>query len=134
MFDAAITYIRKYRQQREEALVNKKRQRWFTGDTTDLAKLLGDTFGSETENSDWESLTATPTGDFKRLQAVRLKIAFLSGWRHDLRSQFAVGKEHDSKTVLDFDRHAINDIRAAQYRLDILEKAIKIKDAGAISI
>jgi hypothetical protein len=134
MFAQAIKYLKEYRTSRAKSLRNQERMRWSTAPLATLKELMEDKFGSKDENSAWEALDATKKADHLKLQAVRLKIAFLAGCRHDLRNQFAIGDAHEPKTALDFDRHAVNETMAAQYRLDLLEKAITTKEAGAKNI
>jgi hypothetical protein len=133
-FSSAIAYFKDYRQAREDALDNTKRARWFTSETDSLDNLIDDEFDSRTENSDWESLYDTAGTGHLQMQSVRMKIAFIVGCRHDLREQFAIGENNEPKTILDFDRHAVNEVRAAQYRLDILEQAVATQALGVTTI
>jgi hypothetical protein len=109
--------------------------RWFTSEKSSLADLIGKTFSSDQENADWEALMAGEEApDNLKVQAARLKINLIAGYRHDLRSQFAVGTEHECRSALDFDRHAINEAAASRMRLDILEQTITVKERGIRTI
>lgn len=134
MFEAAIDFMTQYRGRRAKALRNEERARWFSADVTSMKALMEDKFGSDTENTEWDALQSTGNADFLKLQAIRLKIAFLAGFRHDLRNQFAIGKDHEPKSPLDFDRHAVNDTIAAKYQLELLRYAITTKAQGAKTI
>jgi hypothetical protein len=84
---------------------------------------MQDTFGSDTENTDWDT-RKTGNQSHASVQKARLKIAFLAGCRHDLRNQFAVARLHEPKTIIDFDRHAFSDTIACDYRLAMLEQGV----------
>ena len=76
-------------------------------------------FESADEDAAWEQLDQGlqqlgQKQGYEEYQAVRIKIAFLAGCRHDIRGQFAVGADHDSKTACDFDRHAFMDANHAR--------------------
>ena len=134
MFTDAIDYLNTYRTQRLDGLKNVKRQRWFTSEVDTLDELVT-TFESTDEDAEWEALEhqgapGTPGYDLRHYQAVRIKIAFLTGMRHDVRGQFAVGVDDDPKTNCDFDRHAFSDVNGAKYKTDHLAVVVNGK-AGA---
>jgi len=123
MFKEAIDYLKAYRERRIKALNNEEPQRWFTADTTNMADLINDVFSATDENSEWERQTKDAIDNIAT-QGVRVKIAVLSGLRHDLRAQFAVGPAHDVKGPADFDRHAISELRFANFRDEVLDHAV----------
>lgn len=130
MLSDAIEFFAKYRENRQEALNNKRRMRWFTSDVPRLSDLFTDKFSSAAENSEWEMQVARKDAVYEQQQGVRIAIAFLAGCRHDLRSQFAVGTDHGPKTGIDFDRHARSEGMYAQCRLDLLMSGVESKKAG----
>ena len=89
-----------------------------------MADLMNDVFSAADENSEWERQTKDAIDNIAT-QGVRVKIAVLSGLRHDLRAQFAVGPAHDVKGPADFDRHAISELRFANFRDEVLDHAVK---------
>lgn len=133
MFTKALEFMKTYRTKREEALDNKSKQRWFTSDLGKLSELFTDTFDSKEENAAW-SKAYEDGSDVMKTMAVRLKVHMLAGFRHDLRAQFAVGDAHNVKTAIDFDRHAVGELRAAAYRLELLKMGVEVKEGGVTTI
>lgn len=131
MFNAAIKYLENYRKRRVKSFKNEERQRWFTDDISSMSELFTDKFGSDEESAKLSSFYSQKTIDLAKLQGAQLKLDMLTGFRHDLRGQFVIGTEHTPRTALDFDRHAINEAAGARRRLDVLDQATKIKEAGA---
>lgn len=131
MFTDAIKYLDNYRKRRIKSFKNEERQRWFTDDVDSISALFKDKFGSDEESAKLSSFYSQKTIDLLKLQGAELKLNLLTGFRHDLRGQFAIGSEHTPRTALDFDRHAASEAKGAQRRLEVLEQATKIKEAGA---
>lgn len=124
MFKEALDYLKAYRDRRIKALNNEEPQRWFTAEATDMAQLMDTTFSATDENSEWEQQTKGAVDNIQ-MQGIRVKIAVLSGLRHDLRAQFAVGAGHDVKGPCDFDRHAVSELRFANFRGEVLDRAVQ---------
>ena len=132
MFTDALDYLKQYREQRRQALTNKIPMPWFTTPADDLDQLITvGTFGSLGENSEWENLNQQSKIDSAKMQAVRIKIAFLAGCRHDLRGQFTVTANNDPKTACDFDRQAVSDLAGANYMTENLRLVVAAKSQGA---
>ena len=117
MFLPAIDYLNGYRTKRADSLQNISRMRWFSSESPTLAAMI-QTFLSTVEDIEWEKLddrTKQPGQKvgYEEYQAVRIKIAFLAGCRHDLRGQFVVEVPYDPKTACDFERHAFADVKHA---------------------
>jgi hypothetical protein len=136
MFKTAIDYLRTYREKRDKALNNLERQSWFTADSASLASLFTDVFSSDDENSEWQALVSDKAkpADKSKVQAIRTKIALLTSYRHDLRVQFAVGRDHHVKTESDFDRHALNENNMAKFRMDILSSDLDVRSKGVTTV
>lgn len=133
MFTKALEFLKTYRTKREEALDNKSKQRWFTSDLGTLSELFTDTFDSKEENAAWTE-AYEDGGDVMKTVAARLKVDMLAGFRHDLRAQFAVGDAHTVKTPIDFDRHAVGELRAATFRLELLKMGVEAREGGVTAI
>ena len=122
-FKDAIRWFEYYRQNRRKALRNLAVMQWSTSNVATYTELMQDTFGSDAENTKWDTLK-TSNQPHTSIRKARLKIAFLAGCRHDLRNQFAVARLHEPKTIIDFDRHAFSDTIACDYRLAMLEQGV----------
>lgn len=131
MFETALAHFKGYREKRTKALNNEVPQRWFATDAGSIPTLLEDIFGTASENAEWEGLAKSDKPDFLKLQAVRIKIAFVAGCRHDLRSQFAIRPGHEVKTPIDFDRHGRSETLFNNYVLDRLKQVVDTKKQGA---
>jgi hypothetical protein len=125
-FTAAINWFKTYRKHRRKALRNLAVMQWSTANVATYTALMQDTFGSDAENTEWDTLK-TNNGTHASIQKARLKVAFLAGCRHDLRNQFAVARLHEPKTIIDFDRHAFSDTIACDYRLAMLAQSVATK-------
>lgn len=134
MFKAALDYFAAYRKQRIKALNNVEGQTWFTDGVKDLPELIEDKFGTDEENAALTALYTAEDADIVMMQAAHLKLDLLTGFRHDLRGQFAIGEDHEPKTAVDFDRHAVLETRTAWRRLELLDQAVQVKAKGAKAV
>ena len=132
MFAAAIAYVQNYFGKRAESLQNKARRRWFVTDAGDLKALTLTTFSADSENAEWLAGPEKGTDPLAML-ALRVRIAVLSGMRHDLRSQFSVGADCNPKTACDFDRHGIGDARFTALKADSINRRTAAAVTGTAS-
>jgi hypothetical protein len=129
MFEGVVEYLKLYRQRRANALENNEQQQWFTSESDTMRQLVDETFGSEDENAKLEQLmrSKTPVA-FERLESARIKIAFIAGFRHDIRAQFAVGDMNEEKTQIDFMRHNAGHLTYERLRTDAVARHLSRKD------
>ena len=126
-FETGTDYLSVYRTERGKALNNERRMSWFCDGAESLGALM-DTFSSSAENAAWEKLYGDKTSPTRKLEAARIKIAFLASCRRDLRMLFAATHENRMRTPLDHDRFEY--MRLAHYRLriDILRQILQAKE------
>jgi hypothetical protein len=124
-WDDATEYMKKYREDREDALDNKRRQPWFATEVATMDELLSDKFDSDTENGDWESEDAQEYPDELKLQAHRIKVLFLARGRRDIK---ALLFGHDLRNLDRFEYMRLLFGRAKQ---ELLKRVVKDKEAGA---
>ena len=110
-FIKAYDYVKAYGEQKEQALDNQTRMRWFATAAPDsrLQLLVSDTFNSSEENTAWKKLYVTPAAgaDAIQLQGAHQKVAALAGARRDVRIQFAAGTASRTRVPLDYDRFTL---------------------------
>ena len=132
-FIAANDHITKYRNDRAAALNNERRMKWFTSDITGSMAELYKSFGSDDENKAWEDEYIKPDGDTSKMQAERLKVAFLAGCYRDLRIQFTSGKD-DIRSAVDFDRYEYMRLNWNRQKQEIFKSAVQAKEKGIPTI
>lgn len=129
MFQGVVKYLEDYRKHRVLALSNLERGRWFSYGADSMKDLVDSTFESEGENAKLAALMKSKTPvPFPRLQSARIKIAFIAGFRHDMRVQFAVGEDNEEKTAIDLMRHSAGAQAYNINRLNAVAKHLEAKD------
>jgi len=117
MFDTAFEFIQEYRKQREKALNNEERAKWFTAPVASMDELM-QKFDSATENDEWEKEYLQPHPDLMKMQSARLKVHWLASTRQDLRGRYVLGGDGvplAARTSVDHDRHNFSFLKAARY-------------------
>jgi len=127
-FDDAIDFLTTYRKERAKALNNEQRMSWATSDVSNLDEIM-ELFNSDEENLDWEALYNAPKTDILKMQAARLKIAFLAGCRRDMRTQFVAGKDR-VRGIIDQDRYEFMRLSFYRQKLELLKQIIYTKAKG----
>ena len=135
-FDTAIDFLTSYRENRAKALNNEQRMSWAADPTeytvfAEGSKLsdLVEVFDSSAENTEWEELYHTEGADILKMQAVRLKIAFLAGCRRDIRTQFIAGPDQ-VRGIIDQDRFEFMRLSFFRQKLELLKQIIYTKSKG----
>ena len=118
---AALDYLNKYRTDRGKSLANEAPERWFASDVESLSELIDETFGRKEENAAWTK-EYQAKGKVLKLEALQIKLAFLSGAVRDLRIMFASGQDNDPRTGTDHDRAEF-----MQYKFN-LAKSSQLRD------
>lgn len=107
MFDTVVKYLDGYWRSHVKSWTNEERRKWFAYGAKDMNELIEDKFSSDTESSELEGISKSDAKTaYEKLQAIRIKIAIIAGFRHDIRAQFAVGETNDDRNEIDFMRHA----------------------------
>ena len=127
MFEDARKFIADYRTARRRQLANETVARWFCSDKS-VKDLTTDTFGSNKENDEWDKARQQPGTTQGKLRALRSKINYLVGCRHDIREQFAVGAAVEPRTIVDFDRFTYEQLAAHNYASLLQKQALEMEE------